>query len=181
MSYSNVKIAKKYAKVLFDLSFPDRLDDREGKLHKFLEVFKAMSAPLLNPVISQDEKSEILTLALSELNFDDVEFCNFLRVVFDNKRLGALEDVLLEFSALIKLSRNIISLEITISKEINDDEKREMVERLSHIMQRQISVKWNVDQTIIGGVIIKVGDKLLDTSLKGFLEKAAKEMVSVSY
>ncbi len=181
MSYSNVKISRKYAKVLFDLSSQDILDQREKNLYRFLGIFQNISKIMLNPVISYDEKFSVLMLAIDELKSEDFEFDNFLKLVFENKRLIALEDIYVEFSNLIKASRNVILLEITVSKPLGDEEKGDIYNKLRQLLNKDISIKWNVDSSIIGGVIIKVGDKLLDTSLRGFLNKATKEIVSIHY
>lgn len=182
MSYSNIKVVQKYAKVLFDLSCPEKLDLRHNELYEFLCIFENVKGVLLNPAGMIDEKKEILNLALDELKVgaNDDEFKNFIRVIFDNKRLSVLNDILDCYDELVMEQRSVVNFELTVARELKDFEKSEIINKLSSIVKKEISVKWIVEPDIIGGIIIKFNDKLLDASLKGGIEKIASTISDIN-
>ena len=179
MSYSNIKVVKKYAKVLFDLSCPQKLDLRHDEVYSFLCIFENFKKVLLSPIISLDKKREVLNLALDELKNNDDEFKNFIRVVLDNKRLDVLCDILTAYDELIKEYRSVVTFELTVSRELEQFEKDEIAKKLSEITKKEISIDWIVDASIIGGIIIKCNDKLLDASIRRGVEKVAEEICSM--
>lgn len=181
MSYTNIKVVKKYAKVLFELSCPSSLDSRHEELVKFLGIFENFRTILLNPVVPLDEKKEILNLSLNELACNDVEFENFLRVLLDNKRLGILGDILESYDELVSQYRSVISFELIVARELEPSDKQEFVDKLMSIVKKEININWVVDSSIIGGVIVKFNDKLLDASIRGGIEKAAAKISSINY
>lgn len=177
MSYLNVKVVKKYAKVLFDLSCPDKLDFRHDELLKFLGVFQNAKEVLLSPVVSYDKKCEILNLSLDELNFQDEQFKDFIKVILDNKRLGVLEDILETYDTLVREFRSVVSFKLVVARELNEQEKKDIFQKLANIAKREINIDWVVDRSIIGGIIIKCNDKLLDASIKGSLERVTSSIL----
>ena len=146
MSYSNIKVVQEYAKVLFDLSCPEKLDLRHDELYEFLCIFENVKGVLLNPAGMIDEKKEILNLALDELKVGakDDEFKNFIRVIFDNKRLSVLNDILDCYDELVMEQRSVVNFELTVARELKDFEKSEIINKLSSIVKKEISVKWIV-------------------------------------
>ena len=129
-----------------------------------------------------DEKKEILNLALDELKVgaNDDEFKNFIRVIFDNKRLSVLNDILDCYDELVMEQRSVVNFELTVARELKDFEKSEIINKLSSIVKKEISVKWIVEPDIIGGIIIKFNDKLLDASLKKKKEKIASTISDIN-
>ncbi|MGI6681065.1 MAG: ATP synthase F1 subunit delta [Bdellovibrionota bacterium] len=177
MSYYNIKIAKKYAKVLFDLSSPDKLDLRRDKLFLFVEIFKNAKSVLLSPIVQFNKKIEILNLLFEKLNEEDKELKNFIRVMLDNKRLGILEDVLACYDEIVKEYRKIASFELTVARELDENVKEEISSKLATIVKNKVDIKWAVEPNIIGGIIIKCGDKLLDASIKGEINNLASQIM----
>ena len=86
-----------------------------------------------------DEKKEILNLALDELKVgaNDDEFKNFIRVIFDNKRLSVLNDILDCYDELVMEQRSVVNFELTVARELKDFEKSEIINKLSSIVKKE--------------------------------------------
>lgn len=179
MSYTNINISKKYAKVLFDLSCPDKIEKIESLFSNFLVVFESIKEFFLNPVTEIGKRQEVLNTALANFEGDDKEFADFIRVVFENKRQAFLPQIFECFKEEIKTYKKIASVSITLAKEVSSEKKDRIVSKIKEKLQKEVSVTWKIDPEIIGGIIVKYNDKLLNASIKGHLQKITKELVSI--
>ncbi len=179
MSYTNVNISKKYAKVLFDLSCPNRLKKVEELFSDFLIVFENVKEFFLNPVMEIEKRQEVLNTALSNFEQEDKEFCDFVRVIFENKRQELLPQIFDCFKDVIREYNNIASVTITLANEASNWRKERIINKIKEKIQKDIFVTWKIDPEIIGGIVVEYNDKLLNASIKGYLQNITKELVSI--
>ena len=95
----------------------------------------------------------------------------FLKVLDNNKRIPNLLTTILQFKKINSEKRGDISADITSANELSDEEKNNITNQLKNSLGQKLSLNFDVDKTIIGGLIVKVGSKMIDTSIANKINK----------
>lgn len=161
----NLKPAKRYSgallecggnnsDILKDLEFLTDTVQGNDELKDFLE----------NPVISKQDKKDVL---FKVFNGRVAEYVlNFLSLLADENRLEILDDILISFKNGINEAENTVIAYITSAVELNMAQKDTLVLKLKNKTGRKIIPDFKVDSRILGGMIIKINDTVIDLSLK---------------
>lgn len=171
-----------YAKSMFEASKEDdslKLVYEELNLVKntidsnprLLEVFK-------HPLLSINQKKEIIK-SIYEHNLSKLSL-NFLCVLIDAKRFNMISSIIDEFNNLYDIDNNILKGTIITKNKLSDDEINKYEEKLTKSLNSNVKLNNILDENIIGGVIVKIGDKLYDSTLKGQLNELRKELINNS-
>jgi len=172
------KITSRYAKALFDLA----LETNKLKIVKndIDVIFKAVSELpnfkefINSPIIRASKKQEILT------NIFKQEVCdislNFLNLIAHNRREMFLKLICLNFFTLYRKFMNIKQAEITTTRNIPNDFKNKIEEIIKNIYKSEVELEQKIDDSLIGGFIIKIDDKQLDASVSTKLNNIKKEL-----
>jgi F-type H+-transporting ATPase subunit delta len=163
------RIARPYAAALFDLARADgALDAVEAGLDA-VQGLAGESADfrrfLRSPVIGAGEKSAALETILGKAEINDV-VANFLRVVARNGRLFALPAIVREFKALAAAERNEIGAEVTSAAPLSAAQRKSLADTLKKKIGKTVTLTEHVDPSLIGGLQVKVGSQMIDSSLK---------------
>jgi len=163
--------ARRYAEAAFDVA------NRNGSLDDWEEQLAAVAAilaePSLNraftsPVVPRERKEELILNAFPEME-DMVR--NFLVLLVRQDRLNLLPDILTTFRALLNEHRGIQVVEVTTSEPLASSERDQVAARLAQHLGHQVVIETRVDPNIIGGLVARVGDKVLDGSVRGRLDR----------
>lgn len=172
-------IAQRYAKALIGIAKDKNLWNQIfDDLAKVSEVFEQNSDILkffLNPVIKMQDKKEVLEKSfknkVSEVVYD------FLNVLLDKNRLYILESVKNIFEEQINQNNNIVDVLAISAFDMNFDLKEALREKLEAKLNKKVELKTQLDPEIIGGVIVKYGDNVIDGSVRTKLELMKKQLV----
>ena len=123
------------------------------------------------------EKMSLFEKAVS--NSMSVILVEVLKVVIENDDINLLKDVSKNFTLLSKQKLNIAFVEVVSSNEMNSNQKDDIINSLSELINKKIDINFDVDKNLIGGLKIKVDDKLYDSSLQTKLENAKSKLVGV--
>jgi len=163
------QIARPYAAALFDLAKSEgALDQVEAGLNELTalsgdsEDFRRF---LRSPVISADEKSGALEAILGKANVNKT-VGNFLRVVARNGRLFALPAVIKAFQALVASERGEVSADVTSATPLSPAQLASLADTLKAKIGKTVTLTEHVDPSLIGGLVVKVGSQMIDSSLK---------------
>lgn len=126
---------------------------------------------LTQPKSSMNEKKDFL---LSQ-NIDKY-LTNFLILLVRNNDLSKIKNILEELKKLHNKDNDIIEAQVTLQYEPDDQEKKDIESKLTFLTKKKIMVNYNTNSEILGGIIIKIGDRLIDNSLKNQLEILQKEL-----
>ncbi|MCB0353039.1 MAG: ATP synthase F1 subunit delta [Bdellovibrionales bacterium] len=174
------KTAKRYAKALFDAIGKDLLGQMETALNEAGKLWAQSSdlqEAIANPAISDNEKRAVVS-DLAQLLFSESEpFKNFLVVLLENRRFSGLPEIALAFSALYTSYRNLLKLEVHSARELAESERQSTTEQLKSQFGSDVTVEWKVDRELIGGVLIKSGDKTFDNSVRGGLNRIKSHLL----
>lgn len=174
-------IARKYASALFELYQLPQLDALKSSLFEAVRLWEDNSAlreSLLNPALPLEERSQALRSLAQLIRPEDTNFSNFLVLLLRNKRLPELRLIADALSGIIDEVKRVLALRISSAFEIPLAEKDLIKSRIESEYGSMASIEWAVDPALIGGMIIKSGDKLLDGSLKGALDRLRVELLA---
>lgn len=105
---------------------------------------------------------------------------NFLYVLIDAKRFDMISSIIDEFNNLYDIDNNILNGTIITKNSLSDEEIKKYEEKLTASLKSHVKLKNVLDDSIIGGSIVKIGDKLIDSTLKGQLNELRKELINNS-
>ena len=95
----------------------------------------------------------------------------FIKVIEKNKRFSNLASIIAQFININSQKRGDVIADITSADELNDDQKNNITNQLKSILGDKLSLSFDVDKNIMGGLIVKVGSKMIDTSLANKINK----------
>jgi F-type H+-transporting ATPase subunit delta len=163
------QIARPYAQALFDLARGENaLDPVEQELvglGRLAGESADFSRFLRSPVISADLKAQALEKVLAGAGTTTM-VANFLRVVARNGRLFALEAIIKAFRGLAAAARGEATADVTSAVALSDAHRQSLAETLKAKIGKTVTLNEHVDPSLIGGLVVKVGSRMIDSSLK---------------
>ncbi len=172
-------VARNYAETL--LSLARRADDASGWGVMLRQVADAMTADLTlskfldSPRIATEQKASVLTRALS----DRVPrlFMRFLLTLVRNRRQMLIPEIATEYDTLLDASNGIVHARVTVALAMTDDEHASIGAQLSKIAGKTVVPHVTVDPHILGGVVVRMGDTIMDGSLRRKLATLRRRMM----
>ncbi|MCL5958082.1 MAG: ATP synthase F1 subunit delta [Chloroflexi bacterium] len=162
-------VGRRYARAIFDLASEEAgLDPWMSDL-KEMQVFLAepsVAVVLQNPEISFEHKEKVINAGLSGM---DSERINLLKLLVRKRRTDRIDEIVSEFERLANERQGIIFADVTTAIPMDDATTALVANRLSALVGKKVIVRPAVDADIIGGVVARVGDKLIDGSVVGRL------------
>ncbi len=162
-------VAGRYATALFELARDEKsVDSVKADLDKF-DAMVADSADLArlvrSPVFTADEQAKALAAILDKAGISGIA-ANFLKVLTANRRLFAVRDVIRSFRTLVARFRGEASAEVTVAEQLSDKNLEALKAALKSVTGKDVDLNVKVDPTIIGGLVVKLGSRMVDSSLR---------------
>lgn len=179
MSSLDTKTARLYAKSLFDSLSQDQLDSYSKALAEFAALWQSSSElreAMESPVVSSSEKYRVLKDLSDQIQSDSTKLSNFLCLLQSNKRLSGISQISAAFDQMLAHLKKLLSIEVTSAFEIDSGERQALESKLRTEHGAMVSVSWQVDPELLGGLRIQSGDKLLDGSIRSSLERLRSEL-----
>jgi F-type H+-transporting ATPase subunit delta len=163
-------MAGRYAHALFELARDEKAIDA---VKQDLEKFDAMlteSADLTrlvrSPVFDADEQLRALSAILDKAGITGLA-ANFLRVITTNRRLFAVRDMIRGYRALVARYRGEVSAQVTVAEKMSDRNLETLKSALKSVTGgKEVDLDLRIDPAIIGGLVVKVGSRMVDSSLR---------------
>ncbi len=167
-------LAKRYSRALFAIGQeegPDALRRYGKELEGFCSVVE--EEPLLlrifkNPIIRVEDKKALVLKILDKMGASTV-FKNFCMLLAEKKRLPFILDIRNYYQRLLDEYEGIVRGSLVTAIEISQEKKKKIQKGLESQLQKKFVLEYEVDKGILGGVVLKVGDKVYDASLKAQL------------
>ena len=162
-------VAGRYATALFDLARDaNTIDAVKADLERF-DALVGESADLArlvrSPVFSADEQLNALSRVLERAGIGGLT-AQFLKLVTKNRRLFAVRDMVRAFRNLVAQHRGETTAEVTVAEDIKDDHVAALRNALKAVSGKEVDLKIKVDPAIIGGLVVKLGSRMVDSSLR---------------
>src|SRR5688572_12832654 len=140
-----------------------------------IEANPQLKQVFANPTVGYDEKRKVLEALISRTRVRPTT-ASFLRVLLRNQRLSQLRDVAERFGQVIDERSGVVSATVTTAKPIPEDLKNTVQETLAAATGRRVRVTFNTDETIIGGLVARIGSTIFDSSVQNRLERLSSEL-----
>jgi F-type H+-transporting ATPase subunit delta len=171
--------AKRYAQAVFAIALEAReLDRWQADLRKIADLSEdaTFAAWLQSPKVHFSDKAKLLPERLPEIN---PLVLNLVYLLVARGRLAMIADIANEYQRLLDSYRGIGQAEVTTAIPLDEEDEQKLAERLGAVVGIKVVLKPGVDLGIIGGVVARVGDKLLDASTRSKLEALRTELAGM--
>lgn len=162
-------MAGRYATALFELALEGKAVEQVQADLKSFEALIAQSPDLArlvrSPVFSADEQAKALAAVLDKAGIKGIA-ANFLRVVTSNRRLFAAREMIRGFNALVARHKGEVTAQVTVAEALNDARMKDIRDALKQVTGKDVQVDVTVDPSIIGGLKVKLGSRMVDASLR---------------
>jgi F-type H+-transporting ATPase subunit delta len=162
-------VSGRYATALFDLARDEKsVDAVKADLDRF-DAMLADSPDLLrlvrSPVFSAGAQSRALAAILDKAGISGIA-ANFLRVLTANRRLFAVADVIRAFRALVAKFKGEATADVTVAEALSDKNLDALKTSLKSVTGKDVALNVKIDPSIIGGLVVKLGSRMVDSSLR---------------
>lgn len=171
--------AKNYADALVKLG-QDGLISYDD-IYKNLEIVKEIISSsteltnvLDNPSISDETKYSIIDEVFN--NQIDKYIVDFLKILIEKNRFREFNGIVEAYRAELDKINNIKRIKVISAIDLNEETKRKIIEKLQNKLHKNIIAEWQMNEEIIGGLVIKIDDDIIDSSLKNKLESLSKNL-----
>jgi F-type H+-transporting ATPase subunit delta len=170
-------LARPYANAVFDVAKADK--QFEGWSRQLAFAAAAVTAPVLkalvdSPSATSDEKARRVAAVCGEELSQKGR--RLLEVLARNKRLLLLPEISAQYEMLRAQAERSLDVEVISAQELDDDERSRLIDVLKRRFERDIQLTSRVDANLMGGVVIRAGDTVIDGSVRGKLEKLAETL-----
>ena len=132
---------------------------------------------LLNPAFRVEDRVSALSSLFSRVRPGDQRFTNLASLLVDNGRAKAIPEIAEAFVEMVAELKKLLSLEITSARLVDESERTALQGAIAKEFGSLASVSWAVKQELIGGLMVRSGDKMLDGSVRGSLERIRSQLV----
>jgi len=171
------EIARVYAEALFESAKDsDKLDEIREQVNEFADAVsenRDLQAFLFSPYFSSDEKMKGLDGAVSGA---DDEFVNFLGLLVEKHRMPAIFRIRAKFEELYAEETKRLEVNVTSAIELDDKVVKQVGDEIEKQTGRTVELSATVDEDVLGGLVLRVGNVVLDASLRNKLEKMRREI-----
>ena len=161
------QLALKYAQAIFEIATEKSMLDQVEKELKLVAATIAghedLAQLIYHPLVPAEAKKETVSRIFAGDLTDFVR--NFILLLIDKRREPALPAIVREYIRLANEARNIAEAEVFTAKELSPEQLAALAAKLSQVTGKNIVLKTTVDQELLGGVVVKIGDKLIDGSV----------------
>lgn len=171
--------AVSYAQALLDLA-ADQSDAIGADLQALADAVQQdalLKSFLVDPAIAPAQRWQALSKALGG-QFPKL-LMNFLGVVNEKKRFALLEQIALAYGQLLDKKKGRVRVEATLAKAMSDEEFKDVQQRISRGLNAEAIVEQKVDESIIGGLVLRMQGKIVDGSVRAQIEAMRKQLLSV--
>lgn len=173
-------LATRYATSLIEVATQsgaiDSIEKDMVSLWKALSESAELNSLIGNPVYSKDQQLNAVQEIARKASFHQVTV-NFLSVLAQNGRLSALSGILSAFFAEMEKSHNVMEAQVVSAFPLNDSQKQELVEVLSKQTGKTVRLALQIDKSLLGGMVVTVGSRMIDDSLKTRLSQLKLAMI----
>jgi F-type H+-transporting ATPase subunit delta len=172
-------LSGRYATALFQLARDEKkIEAVEGSLNSLraaLDQSDDFRSLIASPVLSRGDAANGVNAAAGALGVDETTI-KFLAVLAQNRRLSQLPMVIRNFRMLAAQHRGETTAEVTSAHPLDDDQIARLKRELKTRVGRDVSVELNVDPSILGGLVVRIGSQMIDSSIRTRLNTLAHAM-----
>ena len=171
------EIAQVYARSLFEVAKEqDKLDAVREQLGEFADALnesRELQVFFFSPYFSTPEKQDGLDRAVTDA---DPTFVNFLKLLIDNHRMPVVFRVRRAYDDLWEEENRLLPVQVTSAVELDESTVQQIGDRIAEQTGRKVDLSSRVQPDILGGIVVRVGNAVLDASVRNRLENLRKQV-----
>jgi len=175
-------VASRYAKAIFDLVLESKeaakLETDVESLASALEESQELRDLISSPMYTRDEQKSAIVAIGNKMDLL-VNLTNTLALMASKRRLFVLDSFLRQLEALIAKHKGEITADVVSAKSLTKTQSDKIAKAIKDRVGKEIKINASVDESIIGGIVIKVGSKMIDTSIRSKLNSLQTVMKEV--
>ncbi len=175
-------LAGRYATAIFDLAKEAKKLDKVAKELNSLKAILAESAELkdftMSPIISAELKSKAMAAVVAKAKFSDL-VAHFVGVVAANGRLDRLSNIISEFLSIHDHHKGIMNAHVASAHALTKAQMTALKSKLKSLVGKDVNLEADTDESLLGGMVVRIGSKMIDTSLKTKLANLEESMKEV--
>jgi F-type H+-transporting ATPase subunit delta len=178
---SSLTVARRYASALADVLVERK---EEAVVREELATWERMihDNPLLlealtNPTIPYDQKSKVLSQIIAKTDVRPTT-SNFLRLLLRNQRLGELQHVNAKLGEIMDERAGVVSAQVVSARPISAPVKNALEQTLEQLTHKRIRLSFETDESLLGGIVTRIGSTIYDGSVRSQLERLGEELAS---
>lgn len=174
-------IANRYAEALFQLSEEENITKEiYNELHNVVDIVKInkeLDNVLKSPLVSKSEKVQLIETLFNKKINNNLK--NFLKILVEKGRISSLKSIELTFRQLLNDKNNIMEGTVISAIPLTGEKVKELEEKLSKKYNKNVTLENKVDESILGGVLIRLGNTQIDGSVKTRLDNIKDQLSQV--
>ncbi len=172
---------ERYGKALFELAVEENQLGLFGKelsgIYDILVNHSDLERLLNHPRIQEDDKKDLMNKILgSEVS---PLILNFIMLIIDKGRESLLKEIIKYYQYLEREARGILEVEVFTAFELTSDNQQKLNTKLSKLTGKEVELKMMIDSTLVGGIKLKIGDQIIDGSIKRHLELIKENLANI--
>ena len=178
----SANIAGRYAQAVFDLvkeeGALDRLSTEVESLRTTLNDSADLRTLIGSPLYSREEQESAIVAVAERMGLSQI-LTNTLRLMAQNRRLFTLPQLVERLAELIAVERGEVTADVIAAAPLSDAQERRLTETLAQKSGRTVKLNTRVDESLIGGMIVKLGSQMIDSSIRSKLASLQNVMKEV--
>lgn len=175
----DTRVAKRYAAALFDVAKRNAILDAVGTDITLIERFVAevpyLKAVLLQPLVSDTRKNKVVTDAFGDRV--TATSLNFLKLLIRKRREELIDVCIAEFRALYAQAHNQTNAVATTAVPLTPEQTERLTASLQKMTGKTVHLTTTIDPALIGGTVVRLGDTVIDGSVRGRLERLEQQLL----
>lgn len=174
-------VSKTYSHALFEIAIESNLLERVSDDFEFvvksLEEYPSFYEIITSPKIQLEEKKQIMDDTFGGKISSEV--LNFIKILIDKKREGYIKEIFKEFKKISNDHNGLVVAKVESVVSLEEDEIKELEAKLNKLTGKTVTVKNVINPEIVGGLIVNVGDKIIDGSVRNKLENLKNDLAQI--
>ena len=171
--------ARRYAEAAFEIGRDDRaLDAWERDLERLRAVLadEEVRALAEHPAVAYADKERVLRRVAGDVSD---EAMNLVLLMIRRGRPGAIDKMVERFGELVRRERGVALAEVRTALPLDDEQREALTQRLHELTDQEIEINEVVDESLIGGITVRIGDQLYDASVRTRLERLRARLTAI--
>lgn len=164
-------VGRRYAEAIFSIAESNKKVKEVYKaLNEVMEIYlfnDNLKNILDNPLVDLDEKKKVMNKILEK---NDINIKNIIFYILEKGRIQEIKEIVTQYLKIYYFKNKIIEVEAVFSHEISEKQKEKLIKNLEKRLKKKVNLKILIDESIIGGGMLKIGDKIIDGTVKNQLD-----------
>ena len=175
----DIRVAKRYAAALFGVALRDQVLDAVTAdlelISRFLNEVPYLRAVLMQPLVSDERKNKVVVEAFGDRV--TASSLSFLKLLIRKRREDLIPECIREFKALVAEHSGTVDAEAWTAVPMTLDQQQGLVLSLHALTGKKVRLRAEVDTDLVGGVVVRLGDTIIDGSVRGKLERLERQLL----